>query len=134
MIRELFVSVFTAEPWNDDWTDEKQLSMYLHDLTGQSNSLTYGLFYDDALIGLSMGRVKHWYAGTEYCIDEYCIRTDMQGKGAGTYFMNEIEKEVREEGMTHIFLLTENDVPAYGFYKKYGFAELKSNVAFARRV
>lgn len=25
MIKELFVSVFTKEPWNDDWSDENQL-------------------------------------------------------------------------------------------------------------
>ena len=24
-IKKLFVSVFTIEPWNDDWSDEKQL-------------------------------------------------------------------------------------------------------------
>ena len=41
MIKELFVSVFTKEPWNDDWSDENQLELYLHDLVGQSNSLTF---------------------------------------------------------------------------------------------
>ena len=29
MIKELFVSVFTKEPWNDDWSDENQLELYL---------------------------------------------------------------------------------------------------------
>ena len=133
-IRELFCSIFTAEPWNDDWSDEEQLRLYLHDLTGQENSLTYGLFEKDELIGISMGHTKHWYTGTEYCIDEFGIRTDRQGQGAGTYFMKEIETEIRRLGMTHIFLLTESDVPAYDFYRKNGFYKLPKNVALAKRI
>lgn len=92
IIKELFTSVFTIEPWNDDWSNQEQLDLYLFDLVGQSNSLTYGLFENEKLIGVSMGHIKHWYSGTEYYIDELCIRTDKQGNGIGTYFIKEIEK------------------------------------------
>ena len=64
-IKELFTGVFTGEPWNDDWSDSKQLDCYIDDLCGQSYSLTYGLFEGGELIGLSMGYIKHWYTGTE---------------------------------------------------------------------
>ena len=64
-IRELFVNVFTKEPWNDDWSDENQLRLYIHDLVGQDNSLTFGLYEGNELIGVSMGHNKHWYTGTE---------------------------------------------------------------------
>ena len=134
LIKELFISVFTIEPWNDDWSNQEQLDLYMSDLVGQSNSLTYGLFEDEKLIGVSMGHIRHWFSGTEYYIDELCIRTDKQGQGIGTYFLNEIEKGIKEIGLVHIFLLTENNVPAYGFYQKNGFHELKNNVAFAKRV
>ena len=55
-IKELFVGVFTKEPWYDDWSDKEQLDMYICDLVGQNYSLSYGL-YDDAgeLIGISLG-------------------------------------------------------------------------------
>ena len=85
-------------------------------------------------MGVSMGRIKHWYTGTEYCIDELCIAHGKQGKGLGTLFVREIEKACRALGLTHIFLLTENDVPAYGFYQTQGFYELKTNVAFAKKL
>ena len=92
-IKKVFVSVFTKEPWCDDWSDPEQLDMYIQDLTGQGYSLTYGLFDDeDELIGISLGYIKHWYSGTEYIINELCIRTDRQGAGAGTFFIREIEK------------------------------------------
>lgn len=133
-ILELFTSVFTKEPWNDDWSDEAQLRAYIQDLTGQGNSLTFGLYDGPALIGLSMGRTKHWYTGTEYCIDEFCIRTSGQGKGAGRFFMGKIAEACKALGLTHIFLLTDKDVPAYHFYRKLGFTELESNVAFAKEL
>ena len=133
-IKELFTSVFTRDPWNDDWSDERQLNLYLMDLIAQSNSLTYGLYDEDILIGLSMGRIKHWYSGTEYCIDEFCVRTDRQQNGIGTYFLGEIQNHMQELGLVHIYLQTESDVPAYAFYQKNGFCELKTSVSFAKRI
>ncbi len=134
IIEELFVSVFSKEPWNDDWSDEKQLHLYIQDLTGQSNSLTFGLFEGTELIGVSMGHIKHWYTGTEYFIDELCVSTAKQGQGIGTLFLNMIEKACRELELTHIFLLTENDVPAYEFYQKRGFYRLENSVSLAKEL
>ena len=133
-IRELFAGVFTGEPWNDDWSDGEQLDLYLEDLVGQQNSLTYGLYEDGRMVGLSMGRMKHWYTGTEYYIDELCIRTDRQGTGLGTLFLQEIEHAIREDGMVQIFLQTSADVPAYQFYRKNGFQELKGHVSFQKQI
>lgn len=131
-IRELFVNVFTKEPWNDDWSDENQLCAYIHDLVGQDNSLTFGLYEGNELIGISMGYIKHWYTGTEYYIDELCISTEKQGHGIGTLFVGEIEKACRDMGLTHLFLLTGKDAPAYKFYQKQGFFEYESTVAFGK--
>jgi aminoglycoside 6'-N-acetyltransferase I len=134
IIKVLFSGVFMSEPWNDDWSDKEQLDLYLSDLIGQNNSLTYGLFENGELIGVSMGHIKHWYSGTEYYIEELCIRTDKQGSGTGTYFLKEIEKAIKELGLVRIFLQTENNVPAYSFYQKNGFNELKEHVSFIKQL
>lgn len=55
IIKELFINVFTREPWNDEWSNQEQLDLYLFDLVGQNNSLTYGLFEDEQLVGVAMG-------------------------------------------------------------------------------
>ena len=132
-IKEVFAGVFTKEPWNDDWSDKEQLDMYIMDLIGQGYSLTYGL-YDEAneLIGISLGYIKHWYSGTEYIINEPCIKTDRQGAGAGSFFLAEIEKAIKALGLKQIFLLTDSNVSAYDFYRKNGFIESETNVAFSK--
>lgn len=131
-IRELFFSVFTKEPWNDDWSDSTQLRFYIRDLIGQNNSLTFGLYEENKLIALSMGHIKHWYSGTEYIIDELCVATSEQGKGIGTLFEGEIEKACKELGLTQLFLMTDKNAPAYSFYQKRGFYELKNSAAFGK--
>ena len=133
IIAGLFVRVFTAEPWNDDWSDSDQLNAYIGDLIGQNNSLTLGYFDGPRMIGLSMGHVKHWYTGTEYYIDELCIDRQYQGKGIGTAFLKAIEAFLSERQIRQIFLQTENNVPAYAFYLRNGFRELTGHVSFAKR-
>ena len=133
-IKDLFASVFMNEPWNDDWSDPEQLDLYIMDLIEQSNCLTYGFYEEDELIGISLGFIKHWYTGTEYVIDELCIRRDKQGSGTGTHFLKEIEKAIKELGLKQIFLQTDTEVPAYKFYKKNGFTELTTHVSFAKGV
>lgn len=133
-IKELFVGVFTIEPWNDDWSNQEQLNLYLSDLVGQSHSLTYGVFQNKKLIGVSMGHIRHCFTGTEYYMDELCIQTDKQGNGIGTLFLKEIEDEIKEIGLVQLFLQTEKSIPAYGFYQKNGFYELKEHVSFAKRI
>ena len=133
IITDVFTSVFTKAPWNDDWSDKAQLDMYINDLVGQGYSLTYGLFDDDELIGIALGYVKHWYSGTEYIINEFCIKTERQGAGAGSFFIAEIEKAIKELGIKQIFLLTDSNVPAYQFYKKNGFNEEQTTRPMVKR-
>ena len=133
-IKKLFTGVFTGEPWNDDWSDSKQLDCYIDDLCGQSYSLTFGLYDGGELIGISMGDIKHWFRGTEYLINELCIKTDRQGTGAGTIFLTEIEKAIKEMGLKQIFLLTDRDMPAYNFYKKNGYVEVSNLVPFSKNI
>ena len=92
------------------------------------------MFENKKLVAMSLGRIKHWYTGTEYCIDEFCVRKEMQGQGTGTYFLKNIEKAIREIGLVQIYLQTDIDVPALGFYLKNGFIHLEETVPLAKEV
>lgn len=117
-IKQLFVEVFTNEPWNDDWSDPKQLHEYLIDLIDNRNSMTFGLYEDDYLIGLSMGSILHFHNGTEYYIFEFCIKEEKQGKGIGTQFLKKLR-----------ILLKKSKYRLY-FYK---LKELFQRMAFIKR-
>ena len=106
---------------DDDWSDAAQLDAYITDLCGNVNSLTLALFEGDKMVALSMGYIKHWYRGTEYIINELCVKTEKQHQGIGTEFLHQIEDYLKANDLKAIYLLTERTVPAYNFYKKNGF-------------
>ena len=127
-IKRLLLEIFSGEPWNDVWADT-QLELYVLELLGNSNPLLLGLYENGRLIGLSLGRIKHWCEGTEYWIDEFGILPEKQNQGAGTEFLTKIKRYLSERGVAGMVLLTERTVPAYHFYKRNGFYE-KEEQAF----
>ena len=128
-IVEMFKAVFSAPPWNEEWKDD-QVNEYIHDLIDVRGSLLFGLYESEKLIGFSIGKIKHWCGGTEYFIEELCIRHDFQGRGFGRKFFELIKNRLKEREITQIFLMTDRDKPAYEFYRKIGFIELPEITSF----
>ncbi len=126
---ELYKTTFSGEPWNDDWSDADQLRAYIKDLACSENSLCYGLLEDGKLAAVSIGNIRHWWEGTNYNIDEFCVSPEFQGKGIGSRFMKMIEEEAARRGVRGIFLQTDSDKPSYTFYKKNGFTDLELHVS-----
>jgi len=131
---ELYKSAFAGAPWNDDWSDQMQLTEYIKEISGSYNALNLGLFIDGKLAAMSIGMIRHWWEGTNYNIEEFCVRPDLQGQGIGSGFMEMISENVRERGLAGIFLQTDNDKPSYGFYHKNGFKDLDSHISLYKRV
>ncbi len=131
---ELYKNAFRGEPWNDDWSDPVQLNEYVKEISGGYNALNYGLISNGRLIAMSLGMIRHWWEGTNYNIEEFCVAPDLQGKGTGSRFMKMIENDIRQKGLAGIFLQTDNDKPSYRFYMKNGFKELNSHVSFYKSV
>ena len=129
-IKPLFRKVFEVAPWNEVWDDDRQLDEYLKDLIEVRNPLIYGLYEKEKLLGVSIGRIKHWYAGTEYYIEELFIANDFQHHGYGKRFMELIENDLKEKDIHEIYLVTDRDKPAYDFYRKTGFKELPELTSF----
>ncbi|MCC5894560.1 MAG: GNAT family N-acetyltransferase [Alkalibacterium sp.] len=133
-LKRLFLEVFSAEPWLDEWED-KQLTLYLKDLTENSNSLSLILTDDqDRMIGGALGYVFHWWEGKEYYIKEFFISREEQSKGVGSVFLDQIEAVLSKQGIKHLTLNTEKTVPAYSFYQKNGFSELSESVFMAKKI
>lgn len=132
-IKKIILEIFSGEPWNDTWTD-KQLHRYVLELIGNRNSLSLGFYEAGSFIGISLGRIKHWYEGTEYWIDEFGILPQKQGNGFGSEFLREIECFLADRKIAGIVLLTEKTVSAYHFYKRNGFEEKEEQVFFVKGI
>ncbi|MBO6115610.1 MAG: GNAT family N-acetyltransferase [Ruminococcus sp.] len=133
-VAKLYKNAFGREPWNDNWDDETQLMEYIKEISCSFNSLNYGLFIDGKLSAVSIGMIRHWWEGTNYNIEEFCVSPDLQHCGIGSRFMEMIEKDILSRGLNGIFLQTDSDKPAYRFYQKNGFGELSSHVSFYKRI
>ena len=133
-VQDMLTAIFSREPWNDHWEDRGQLRRYVLELMDAPNSLSLGLFEGEALIGLSLGRVKHWWEGTEYWIDELGLLPEHQGKGAGTRFLTMMGPCLRERQVATIVLLTDRRAPAYRFYRKNGFVEQSEQAFFVKQL
>ena len=131
---ELYRSAFRGDPWNDDWSDTVQLTEYLKEISGGYNALNYGLLIDGKLAAMSVGSIRHWWEGTNYNIEEFCVDPTIQGKGIGSHFMSLIEDEIRKQGLAGIFLQTDMDKPSYRFYKKNGYNDLELHVSLYKSV
>ena len=129
-IKIFYRNVFGAPPWNEDWSDDVKLDEYMKDLTEVRNPIIYGLYDNEELVGLSIGKIKHWYEGVEYYLEEFCIRQDYQGKGMGSRFISLIKDNLKEKDIHVIYLMTDVDKPAYHFYKKNGFKEIPELTSF----
>jgi aminoglycoside 6'-N-acetyltransferase I len=89
---------------------------------------------DGKLEAISLGTVRHWWEGTNYNIEEFCVDPDFQGLGTGTRFMGMIEDEIHRLGFAGIFLQTDKDKPSYRFYLKNGYKELDMHVSMYKSI
>lgn len=133
-VAELFRSAFAGEPWNDDWSDRVRLMKYVREISSSYNKLNYGLIINGRLAAVSLGMLRHWWEGTNYIIEEFCVFPDIQRRSIGTRFMGMIEKDIKKRGAVGIFLQTDRSKPSYDFYKKNGFTELCTQVSFFKSI
>lgn len=133
-IKAIIEDAFSAEPWQDDWHDRQQFDLYVSDLVNQPNSLALGLYEDNQLIAIALGRIIHWYEGTQYRIDDLGVRTEKQGAGIGSLLLQEIEAYAATHALCSITLKTNRQAAAYGFYLKNGFVEAPDDVCFEKPV
>lgn len=130
----LYREAFSGPPWNDDWSDSVQLTEYMKDISRAYRALNYGLLVDGKLVCMSVGRINHWWEGTNYNIDELCVSPEFQSQGLGSRFLALIEADIRKKGLAGIFLQTDNDKPSYHFYHKNGFTDLDAHISLYKSV
>ncbi|MBP1046138.1 GNAT family N-acetyltransferase [Enterococcus sp. BWM-S5] len=128
----LYISVFTKEPWNEEYESKEQVERLIKNFLTQACYLNFIAVEDNEVIGLCLGLKKPWIEGIEYYIDEFCVKTELQGKGIGSAFLAQIEAEILQLGMDGMMLNTEKGVPAEKFYLKNGFHQLSGLIVLGK--
>lgn len=118
---DLFIDVFTKDPWNDTYTSREQVVNFFRNYMASNYFVGYILKEQNNIIALSIGMKKPWINGMEYYIDQFCVKSELQGKGIGSQFLKLIEHEIQAEKMNAIMLNTESGFPSENFYLKNGF-------------
>lgn len=118
---DLFIDVFTKAPWNDTYHSREQVINYFRSYMASDYFIGYVLKKQARIIALSIGMKKPWINGMEYYIDQFCVKSDLQGKGIGSGFLKQIEREIQAEKINAMMLNTESGFPSEKFYLKNGF-------------
>ncbi|WP_026701575.1 GNAT family N-acetyltransferase [Salibacterium aidingense] len=114
---ELYVNVFNAKPWNEEWSyeiaEERLRDLYM---TPKFCGLT--LYDGKNPAGFIGGNKKQTPQGVVFYIAELCIARPAQGQGAGSVLTDALEEKLRLEKVSGIYLITSRDGPAERFYLK----------------
>lgn len=128
----LYISVFSQAPWNEEYESFEQVERLIKNFMAETCFLNFVALENGELVGLCLGLKKPWINGIEYYIDEFCIKTDLQGRGIGSRFLAEIEAEILKLGLDGMMLNTEKGVPAEHFYLKNGFHQLSGLIVLGK--
>ena len=107
---ELFVSVFNAEPWNDEWTKETA-QIRIENMMKTNTFIGKALYAGNDLKGLIWGQKKQHYNGMHFHIEEGALS---------------------EIGVSNIYLITSKGDKTEGYYSKRGFVSSDNMVLMAK--
>ena len=126
---DLFIDVFSKEPWNDSWKSNKNAEEFLQDIVDTPGFKSLLYIKDDKVIGVLFGHTIKWCEGDEFYIREFFVDSNFQGKGIGTKLMEELERKLKKEDIHTVVLLTERNTEARKFYENKGY-KINDDIVF----
>lgn len=126
---EVYIRVFSADPWNDELTSD-QITTYVNQMLELNTFKGYVVREKRTgkLLGAALGFIRPWYRGQEYHLDSFYISNEYQGRGVGTQFLKFIKKQLKNISIPTIILDTDRGYPAELFYLNNGFKSSDSSI------
>ena len=123
---ELYMSVFNASPWNDSWSEDTA-HCRISEMMSADTFIGKAAYIDDVPVGFIIGQREQGDISVQFCLKEFCVRTSEQSKGIGTSLLNALKADLKEQGITHIYLITSHGENTEGFYQRRGFKTVSGN-------
>ena len=132
-ITELYIETYKKEPWNENWKKEIAKEKF-KDFIEDNTTENYCICNNNRIIGAMLARRNYYIDKKELYIDEFFIGHNNQRKGIGKYFMEYIEKDIKQKNYSTMILLTEKAFPSELFYKNNGFSTSANTILMYKGV
>jgi len=119
-LADLFVLVFNAKPWSENWTKEWAYER-LNIIFKSYRFYGYIAEIDDAPVGAVFSRIGSYKGELELEVVEMFVIGQQQRKGAGTALLDELKYQAKKNQIVCVVLQTDKTTFAKDFYLKYGF-------------
>lgn len=130
---ELYVTVFSGEPWNESINQTMAMQRLLF-LLSMPNVISQKYILEDNIIGFWIGYIEPLADFTTLFIKEVLVHPNMQGKGIGKKLMGSAEKYGFEKKCNKITLYARQDTIAYSLYKKMGYTLSNELVRMGKKI
>jgi len=131
---ELFIKVYSAEPFNFSWLDSEKADRYLSDLENSTNSKGYVLKENENIVGVCLGQREEHFMNVGYKINEFFIEPDHQHMGLGSYFLEEVENRLRDCDVKIMTLFTQRHMDSFTFYQKHDYIPSEETVHMSKLI
>ncbi|MFV0441633.1 MAG: GNAT family N-acetyltransferase [Lachnospirales bacterium] len=131
---KMFYEVYTKHPFEYDWLKEGEAEKYIKDIYNTPNFLGFTLMKNSFIIGFCFGVHINYFKNNLYKINEIFVKSDMQGKGYGCAFVEEIEHKLKDLDIGFITLDTNLESRSIKFHEKNGFIKSKKNVTMYKKI
>lgn len=129
----LFVKVFSAEPWKESWTSE-MVQNRLKGLLINPMTIAYVAYDNQVLSGVMIGHITSYLETLEFYIDEFFVDATLQRGGIGTSMLRYVEADLEKENVKTFTLLTTKGYPCVDFYTKNNFKVLDNLIFMYKNV
>ena len=118
---EIYAKAFSGEPWNDPWKTEDAV-IHVKELLEMKQS--YGLEYveEGQVVGFLLGSSMLFHYGRTFEINDLAVDPACQGKGIAKALLNRCLKDMKEQGIVGVHLITANEGFLPEFYERHGFS------------
>ena len=119
-ITELYVETYKKEPWYENW--EKEFAKEkVKNAIENSHAENYCISKNNIIIGVMLAYRFYYINKIDLYIEDFFVEYSTQKKGIGKYFLENIEKEMKQKNFSSMVLLTKKAFPSEFFYTKNGF-------------
>lgn len=129
----LFIKAFNKEPWNDKWTRDTAYNRLKQMINCEGY---YGVkaCENEKIIGIILGNHEYYYDGMHFNIKEFCVDSDIKGRGIGSQILEEFICRLKEKGIIKIYLSTLQSDSTIKFYEKNGITYSKDSVVLEKNI